>query len=584
MTKIPFSELNLTPKIEKAINEMGFDYATPVQAEAIPLIRTGVDVIAKSQTGTGKTIAFAIPAIESIDNHEEKPTVQVLILCPTRELAMQAAEEIRKVARFKTGIRPVEVTGGASIDKQCIRLRHANIVVGTPGRIMDHMRRKTLKLGSVKMVVLDEADEMLNMGFKEDIETILRDTPEERQMVLFSATMPPAILKLTREFQKDPQLIEIDKDLVTIAEIEQNYIDVPHSRKKDALLALLNFHNPNRAIIFCNTKKMVDELDELLVSKNFSVECIHSDIKQSQRTSVMQGFKAGRTSILIATDIAARGIDVNDIDIVINFDIPANSEYYVHRIGRTGRAGKSGRSITLCGGKREVYAMRNIAFDAKSVITRMDLPTTDEIKKINNAKIFALAEEALQAEATPLFTDLAAQLIERGYTYQQIAEAALRLHFEQEVAATTVPPIEQSTEAFTPRKPKIATDKTAAKPTSYDTILLDIGSSDRAAVNHIIGAMTEHTGLNGSDIGRVEVYPTQSVVEIPAGRSTEIVAAMVGCKICGRLVTAEKLAEASKRRRDPRDTYIPAAHVQKVDDKGRASFPSKKPFRRNDRY
>ena len=442
MTKIPFSQLNLTPKVERAIAEMGFDFATQVQSEAIPLIRTGVDVIARSQTGTGKTVAFAIPAIERVDTHEEKPTIQVLILCPTRELAQQAADEIRKVARFKTGIRPAAIYGGAAIDKQCINLRRANIVVGTPGRVMDHMRRKTIKLNHLKMIVLDEADEMLNMGFKEDIETILQDTPAERQTVLFSATMPPAIMKLTEQFQKNPQLIEINKDKVTIEDIEQSYIDVPHPRKKDALVALLRLHEPKRAIIFCNTKKMVDELTELLSGQNSSVQSIHSDIKQSQRTSVMQSFKQGRTSILIATDIAARGIDVSDVDFVINFDIPANTEFYVHRIGRTGRAGKSGRTITLCGGRREAMAMRGIAMETKSEIKRMDLPSSDVMKKLSSDKMMSAMQEALKTAPQPIYTALIEQLAEQGYSHQDIAAAALQLHFAGDVSAASIPPIE----------------------------------------------------------------------------------------------------------------------------------------------
>ena len=253
MTKVLFSEMSLTPKVERAVSLMGFDSATPIQSEAIPVIRTGVDVIARSQTGTGKTLAFGIPAIERVDTHEEKPTIQVLILCPTRELAVQADEEIRKLARFKEGIRPVAIYGGASIEQQCISLRRANVVIGTPGRVMDHMRRKTIKLNNLKMIVLDEADEMLNMGFKEDIETILTDTPDDRQTVLFSATMPPAIMRITKEFQKDPVLIEIDKSQVTIENIEQRFIDVPHSNKKDALLMLIKFYQPKRAIIFCGT-------------------------------------------------------------------------------------------------------------------------------------------------------------------------------------------------------------------------------------------------------------------------------------------------------------------------------------------
>ena len=387
MSKIPFSELNLTPKVERAILEMGFDLATPIQSEAIPLIRTGVDVIAHSQTGTGKTVAYAIPAIERVDTHEENPTVQVLVLCPTRELAQQVTDEIRKVARFKTGIRPVEIYGGAPMDRQCIRLRRANIVVGTPGRIMDHMRRKTLKFSNLKMVVLDEADEMLNMGFKEDIETILLDTPEERQMVLLSATMPPSILKLTQQFQKNPQLIEIDKGQMTIEDIQQSYIDVPHNKKKDALVALLRFYQPQRAIIFCNTKIMVDELSEILLNQQISAESIHSDIRQSRRTAVMQNFKHGRTSILLATDIAARGIDVSDVDFVINFDLPANSEYYIHRIGRTGRAASRGAPslFAAAGAKYPLCAPSLLTPNPSSARLSSPQPTKSRASTLQNS-------------------------------------------------------------------------------------------------------------------------------------------------------------------------------------------------------
>lgn len=575
MTKIPFSQLNLTPKVERAIVEMGFDFATPVQSEAIPLIRTGVDVIARSQTGTGKTVAFAIPAIEKVDTHEEKATIQVLILCPTRELAQQAAEEIRKVARFKTGIRPVEVYGGAAIDQQCIRLRRANIVVGTPGRVMDHMRRKTIKLNNLKMIVLDEADEMLNMGFKEDIETILKETPEDRQTVLFSATMPPAILKLTHEFQRDPHLIEINKDQVTIEDIEQSYIDVPHDRKKDALVALLSFHEPNRAIIFCNTKKMVDELTDLLMSRHFSVESIHSDIKQSQRTSVMQAFKQGKTSILIATDIAARGIDVSDVDFVINFDIPANSEYYIHRIGRTGRAGKSGRTITLCSGRREVYAISNIARDAKSEISRCELPSTAEIQKINSAKLILTMEDALKEKTLPFYTELNEQLVERGYSYQSIAAAAMQLHFASDVASSAIPHSEYRDTGSISKARKRSADKQAG-PAEFDTILIDAGSTHRIAANHVIGAITQHTELSGSDIGKVDIFPDQTVVEIPAGRGDEIQKAMKGCKICGRPVRTERLAGTLKKRRV---TPSQAAHSKSSAGKYHALAGQEKSYR-----
>jgi len=381
MAEISFSDLGLDPDIERALETMEFRVATQIQAEAIPLIRQGRDVAARSQTGTGKTLAFAIPAVEIIDTGEKKSTVQVLVLCPTRELAQQTGDEIRKLARYIPSVRPVEIYGGAAIDKQCIRLRRANIVIGTPGRVMDHMRRKTLKLNNLKMIVLDESDEMLNMGFREDIETIFQDIPEERQTVLFSATMPPAILALTKKLQRSPQIIEIDKSHATLEDIKQNYVEVPHSAKVAALKAVIELYTPKRAIIFCNTKKMVDEISEMLNSRGIGAESIHSDIRQSQRTSVMADFKHGKTPILVATDIAARGIDVSDVDFIINYDIPQNTEYYVHRIGRTGRAGKSGCSITICGGRREAEQICAVAAGINSEISRIQLPGYEDAKK-----------------------------------------------------------------------------------------------------------------------------------------------------------------------------------------------------------
>ena len=398
MTQINFSDMGLNPGIERALNTMGFGTATNIQAEAIPPIRKGYDVAARSQTGTGKTLAFAIPAIELIDTSEKKPTVQVLVLCPTRELAQQTGDEIRKLARYIPAVRPVELFGGAAIDRQCIRLRRANVVIGPPGRVMDHMRRKTLKLNHLKMIVLDESDEMLNMGFREDIETIFCDIPNERQTVLFSATMPPTILALTKDFQHSPQIIEIDKSHSTLEDIRQKYIEVPHSAKMAALMVLMEFYKPKRMIVFCNTKRMVNEITKVLNSRGFAAESIHSDIKQSQRTSVMSGFKHGKTPILVATDIAARGIDVSGVDFVINYDIPQNAEYYIHRIGRTGRAGKSGCSITICGGRREAELIRGIAAGISSKITCIQLPAPNDVNKSQNNKFTELLEITLDKD------------------------------------------------------------------------------------------------------------------------------------------------------------------------------------------
>lgn len=563
MTKVLFSEMSLTPKVERAVSLMGFDFATPVQSEAIPVIRTGVDVIARSQTGTGKTVAFAIPAIERIDTHEEKPTIQVLVLCPTRELALQGEEEIRKLARFKEGVHPVAIYGGASIEKQCIDLRRANIVVGTPGRVMDHMRRKSIKLGKLKMIVLDEADEMLNMGFKEDIETILTETPEERQTVLFAATMPPAIMKITSQFLKNPTLIEIDKSQVTIENIEQRYIDVPHTAKKEALAMLLKYYQPKCAIIFCGTKKMADELTDFLKERKISAESIHSDIKQTQRTSTMRDFKAGRTTILIATDIAARGIDVNDVEYVINFDIPPNTEYYIHRIGRTGRAGKDGCSITICSSKREVNEIRQIAVAVKSEIKELPLPTAADIQAKGAEKAGAEIEAQIAREVSPIVSDMVNSLVQKGHSLQSIAEAVISLRYRDlgkpvQTAVTQfkheageLPPIAPRRSETERKTRQNDGDKKAvrpkARPTDFEIIVLDIGTSSRVGANHIIGAITDRTGISGKEIGKVNIAEDQSLVEIPSDRIDQVLEEMKGCKICGKPTHTFQLASAPRK-------------------------------------
>lgn len=574
MTEVRFSELDLDPRIFKAIEAMGFETATTVQAESIPLIRTGVDVIARSQTGTGKTVAFGIPALEIIDTDEEKPTVQVLIICPTRELAQQAGEEIKKLAKFLPGIRPVEVYGGADMERQFIRLRRANIVIGTPGRVMDHMRRKSIKLGNLKMIVLDEADEMLKMGFKEDIETILTDTPEGRQTVLFSATMPPAILALTGQFQNDPKMIEVNKSQVTIENIDQSFVEVPVANKADALEVLLRYHSPRRAIIFCNTKRTVDELQAKLSAKGFAAESIHGDLKQAQRTSVMNAFKSGRLSFLIATDVAARGIDVNDIDYVFNYDIPLKTEYYVHRIGRTARAGKSGSAITLCCGKRQVSLMRGVGREVKSELRQDGLPTAADILVKEQERDLNLVEATLGGEIPERYNQMAAELAKRGYSAENLAAALLWLHFPETGDIPQVAgmgsPVKQDARgekpAFNTRKTRGGKEK-GDEPVIYTDILINIGSANRVAANHLVGAITERSGLSGNEIGKIKIYPEQSVVGIPAGKVADVLEAMQGCKICGKPTRSSRFAERPDRREKPhhavREAYFAKTKVAK---------------------
>ncbi len=534
---IPFSALDLPAELARAIDEMGFETATEIQSRSIPLIRAGYDVIGRSQTGTGKTLAFGIPALEAVDTAADaRSQVQVLVLCPTRELAVQACEELKKLARHMHGIRPVEVYGGAPMDRQIIRLKKANVVVGTPGRIMDHMRRRTLRLAGVKLVVLDEADEMLSMGFREDIETILKDTPEERQTVLFSATMPPAILKLTKEYQRQPQLIEIDRGQVTVSGIDQSYYEVPVGRKNDALKLLLRYHAPKRAIIFCNTKKMVEELSGYLNESDFAAEGLHGDMKQSQRNQVMDAFKRGRTAILIATDVAARGIDVSDIDFVINYDVPQHAEYYVHRIGRTGRAGKAGRAFTICSGRRQVQELLEIGRTVRSRITRQEIPDAAALAASKRDRIATAVSRLLEQETDPAYLELVASLAGQGSSPERIAAAMLSRQYGslqpgEEAQGLIVRPARQG-------------KRTGGH---YGKIVFSIGRSQHVAPNHLVGAIAERTQLSGREIGKIEIYDDKSVVAVPEQALEEVIRAMEGCRICGRPVTISAQQAASGR-------------------------------------
>ena len=346
MTNLIFKELNLSEDVQKALAEMGFEEATPIQSQSIPHILNGSDVIGQAQTGTGKTCAFGIPAIEMMDAENEG--IQALVMCPTRELAIQTAEELKNVSKYKKGIRILAVYGGQPIDRQIMALRqHPQIIIGTPGRIMDHMRRHTLKLANLKMLILDEADEMLNMGFREDIDIILEKVPEGKQTILFSATMPREILDLTKKYQRNPILIKALHKELTVPNTEQFYLEVSEFGKADVLCRLIDTYNIKLSLVFCNTKKRVDELTSHLQSRGYMAEALHGDMIQSQRDKVMAKFRKGTIDVLIATDVAARGLDVEDIAHVINFDLPQVPEDFIHRVGRTGRAGASGIASTF---------------------------------------------------------------------------------------------------------------------------------------------------------------------------------------------------------------------------------------------
>ena len=423
MTPKLFSELGLSPEILKAIDKLGFEQASPIQAEAIPVLLQGRDIVGQSQTGSGKTAAFAIPAVEKVD--PKLRAVQVLILCPTRELAVQVSEEVHKLAFFKRGIQPLPIYGGQSYERQYYGLQQgAQIVIGTPGRLMDHMRRGTLRLDKLKMIILDEADVMLDMGFREDIEFILQALPAERQTVFFSATMPRPIQDLIQKFAKEPQSVKIEQKAMTVSTVEQVYYEVDRRFKLELLTRIIDIHDLKLGIIFCNTKRMVDDLVDHLNAQGYSADRLHGDMGQNQRDRVMQKFRKSGLEFLVATDVAARGIDVDDVQVVFNYDLPYDVEDYVHRIGRTGRAGRSGRAISFVAG-RELFQIQHIERYTKMRIQRGRPPTRDEVEQAKANIFLDGLRGTLTSGEFKKQDHLVERLLEEGFTSTDIISALM---------------------------------------------------------------------------------------------------------------------------------------------------------------
>jgi ATP-dependent RNA helicase DeaD len=425
MEKRPFAELGLSAEALKAVAKMGFEEASPIQTAVIPVVLEGRDVVGLSSTGSGKTAAFALPAIDRVDPHLR--AVQVLILCPTRELAVQVAEEVAKLSFFKRGVHAVPIYGGQSYDRQLRALAAGTqIVIGTPGRVMDHMDRGTLKLGSLKLVILDETDRMLDMGFRDDIEHILRVIPEKRQLLFFSATIPRAIQDLIGRYSRDPAWIRIESVAHNAPQVEQVYFEVDRRSKIEALTRLIDVHDFRYGIIFCSTKIMVDELDEHLHARGYATDRLHGDISQAQRERVMDKFRRRGFEFLVATDVAARGLDVDDLEVVFNFDLPNDAEDYTHRIGRTGRAGKSGRAFTFVSG-RELYKLQAMAQFAKLKIRRESIPSLDQVEEARESVFFEKLRATLDARQFPPRDRMIDRLLDQDYTSTDICSALIHL-------------------------------------------------------------------------------------------------------------------------------------------------------------
>lgn len=441
MKNLRFSELDLSKEVQKAISEMGFEEATPIQSRSIPHLLKGKDLIGQAQTGTGKTCAFGIPIVEMV--HPKTAGIQGLIICPTRELAIQSTEELKNVAKYKRGVRILPIYGGQPIERQMAALRaHPQVIIGTPGRIMDHLRRNTLRLTNLKMMVLDEADEMLNMGFREDIDTILKEVPVRKQTILFSATMPREILDLTTKYQKNPVTIKITPQELTVPQIEQFYLETREATKLDLLTRMIDAYNFKLTLVFCNTKRRVDGLCSNLRARGYLAEALHGDIRQNQRDKVMAKFRQGKIDILIATDVAARGIDVDDISAVFNYDLPSDEEYYVHRIGRTSRAGRPGQAFTFVSG-REIYKLKDIQRYTKSSISHLKPPSLIDIEDQKVKRVLDTVKETLIKGELKKYVAYIEKMLEgpspetNGYlTSLDIAAAFLKIAVEQKNQAS----------------------------------------------------------------------------------------------------------------------------------------------------
>ncbi len=539
---ISFEELGLSPSIVQAITELGYEEPTSIQARTIARLLEGVDVIAQAQTGTGKTAAFALPIIERLDPTLRTP--QALVMTPTRELAMQVAEAFHSYGKHNH-ISILPVYGGQPIERQLRALdRGVQVVVGTPGRILDHIGRGTLNLERVRIVVLDEADEMLDMGFVEDIEAILAETPPERQTALFSATMPAPIAELARKYMRSPERITVAAEQMTVPQIRQVYYEVGARDKFEVLARILDFEMPTSAIIFCRTKSEVDALGERLIARAFPAETLHGDLSQVQRDRVMSRFRSGQVELLVATDVAARGLDIDHISHVINYDIPLDPEVYVHRIGRTGRAGRTGAAITLVT-PRERRLLRYIERVTGATIQRVRLATISDVIARRRESFKETLREIIEQGNLEQYQIMAEQMGEE-YSPTDLAAAAFRLLLGE---PTTVDgdPLAAAEPADEERRPRHRRDdfnedrgprqrRDFGPDRGMTRLYLDIGRDDGVRPSDIVGAIANEANIPGRAIGAIDLFERFAFVEVPSNLSDRVMRALKRTTIRGRKI------------------------------------------------
>ncbi|APE36623.1 ATP-dependent RNA helicase [Nocardia mangyaensis] len=544
-----FADLGIDDRVLAAIADVGYESPSPIQAATIPPLLSGADVVGLAQTGTGKTAAFAIPILMNLDTAQKKPSA--LVLAPTRELAIQVAEAFGKYSSHIPGLHVLPIYGGQSYGVQLSGLRRgAHVVVGTPGRVIDHLEKGTLDLTELRYLVLDEADEMLKMGFQEDVERILRDTPKDKQVALFSATMPGAIRKISKQYLNEPVEITVKSKTTTNTNITQRYVQVSHQRKLDALTRVLEVEDFEAMIIFVRTKQATEELAEKLRSRGFSAAAINGDIAQNQRERTIGQLKSGALDILVATDVAARGLDVDRISHVVNYDIPHDTESYVHRIGRTGRAGRSGQALLFVA-PRERHLLKAIERATRHPLTEMQLPSVDDVNATRAAKFGDSITENLASDNIALFRKLIEDYEAEHNTPLVDIAAALAVggfdgdNFFMAPEPEPAPRRERDRDRDRERAPRRFDDEERGpRPPSFSrengeelaTYRISVGKRHRVVPGAIVGAIANEGGLRRSDFGHISIRPDYSLVELPANLPNETLEALRRTRISGVLI------------------------------------------------
>ncbi|MFT6618377.1 MAG: ATP-dependent RNA helicase DeaD [Limisphaerales bacterium] len=585
MQKLLFPDLGIDAELLKAIEKLGFEQPSPIQAEAIPVALAGRDLVGQSQTGSGKTMAFGIPALQLVDPTDR--AVQVLVMCPTRELAMQVCTEIHKFMPARSAISATPIYGGAGYDHQIRALKKGSqIVVGTPGRILDFARRGTLKLGELKMLVFDEADEMLDMGFRDEIEELTAQLPAERQTIFFSATMSKPIRHLIAKQTKDPATITIEHKALTVPTVEQRYYEVHGRSKIEVVCRVLDTESARKAIVFANTKRAVDDITDALVARGYTSDRLHGDLSQTMRDRVMKNFRSGNIEILAATDVAARGLDVDDVDIIFNYDLPYDEEDYVHRIGRTGRAGREGKAVSLLTG-REIYMLERIQRYIKTKIQRHQIPTLEDIANTRVEGLFGKIRETLESGEFAPHDQTVQKLLDAGFSSTNISSSLIHLLLKEsareaeEIAEDRpqperrpraerqdrgAPRERRSSAGGSSRPPGRGQGREARDGVRRTRMFINVGHVDEVAPGQIAGAIYNSAGLPEGSIGAIEIFERSSFVEIPVELVEKAISGIQGAKLRGRSLRMDVADQPGRE------------GVQQFRQEGRSSPPGRRPF------